>query len=232
MKRTRVFLLLGLISFIGILISCIKAPRKETSPNGLAPVESSGAVQSSDNAILTEDQKLPSGNDPLAALHTGQKSCVACHEKDRPAPPHVAKEDCVACHSYPSFKNVQAFSHIPKPPTCENCHARPTTVGLQSYPNQGPPAGFDPNNKNAPGSGHYVGKDCGTCHATPNEGAASFVFSHSAPKPGICLPCHFNDGRGEHDGDDDVMLLDFGNCSSCHQNYDRNATRNFDANEN
>ncbi|WP_218109926.1 hypothetical protein [Oligoflexus tunisiensis] len=143
----------------------------------------------------------------------------------------MAKEDCVACHSYPSFKNVQAFSHIPKPPTCETCHARPATAGLRSYPNQGPPARFDPNNKNAPGSGHYVGKDCGTCHATPDEVAATFVFSHSAPKAEFCLPCHFNEGREEHDGDDDVMLRDFGNCFSCHQNFDRNDTRNFEAND-
>jgi hypothetical protein len=173
------------------------------------------------------EEKTPSATDSLAALHLDLKSCASCHEKNRPTQPHVIKEDCATCHSFPSFKEVKAFSHIPKPASCETCHARPTTVGLRAYPNQGPPAGFDPNNKAAPGSGHYVGKDCATCHNTPNEGALAFAFTHSSPKADFCLPCHHNEGRGEHAGDNNIQLLGFGNCFSCHQNFDRNAGRDF-----
>ncbi len=154
-------------------------------------------------------------------------SCVSCHEKDRPAAPHIANKDCVGCHAFPDFKRV-AFSHIPKPAVCEDCHTRPTAVGARAYPNQGPPAGFLANDPKAIGGKHYVGKDCAACHRTPDEGATAFTFNHSTPKAEFCLPCHFNQGRAEHANDNrGVVLRDFGNCFSCHKNFDVNATRNF-----
>ncbi len=207
------------------LTSCVRAPKR---PQSVTDVPS--AVQGelpSTGVKANPDETIPTATDSLALLHADQKSCVSCHEKSRPAPPHIVKEDCASCHSFPSFKTVKAFSHIPKPLSCEGCHARPATAGLRAYPNQGPPAGFDPNNKASPGSGHYVGKDCAACHNTPNEGATAFTFTHSTPKADFCLPCHHNDGQGEHAGDNAIQLQAFGNCFSCHQNFDRNAARNF-----
>lgn len=210
-----------------LVTSCLRAPKTPQALdaaageiNGIEPANSSGV----------SDAQTPPVTGGLVALHAEQKSCASCHEKVRPAPSHFGKEDCATCHSYPSFSSVKLFSHMPKPESCESCHARPAVAGLRAYPNQGPPDGFDPNNKNAPGSGHYVGKECSSCHATPAEGAMAFTFSHSTPKADFCLPCHFNDGRGEHANDPAIILRDFGNCFSCHQNFDRNAARNFDAN--
>lgn len=206
------------------LTSCLKAPKRidiKSDDAASIPAE----VEPAQNSEINKDTPAVAG---LAALHAEQKSCAQCHEKNRPAPMHYGKEDCATCHSFPNFTERKLFTHMPKPQTCETCHARPATAGLRAYPNQGPPVGFDPNNKAAPGSGHYVGKDCASCHATPAEGAMTFTFSHSTPKADFCLPCHFNDGRGEHANDPAIILRDFGNCFSCHKNFDRNATRNFD----
>ena len=157
-------------------------------------------------------------------------SCVGCHEKDRPGAPHIAKNDCASCHAFPTFKRA-AFSHSPKLALCEDCHTRPTTTGLRAYPNQGPPIGFNPNDAATLGGKHYVGKDCGSCHLTPDEGATAFAFTHSKPKADFCLPCHFNQGRGEHANDNDVMLNAFGNCASCHPNFDKAVNRSFDGDD-
>ncbi len=156
-------------------------------------------------------------------------SCVGCHANKRPAPPHDATGDCVTCHSNPDWKVLKpgAFSHIPKPATCEGCHARPTVVGARAYPNQGPPTGFNPNNAAEAGSGHYVGKDCVSCHGTPPEGSAGWNFTHAKPNPGVCLPCHFNKGNGEHRGESNITLTGFGNCTNCHINYDRTVRRDW-----
>ncbi|HYX32688.1 MAG TPA: hypothetical protein VE954_06210 [Oligoflexus sp.] len=162
-----------------------------------------------------------------AALHEPTPaSCNSCHEKNRPAAPHIANKDCVGCHAFPTFKRV-AFSHLPKPAVCEECHARPATAGLRAYPNQGPPVGFLANDPKAMGSRHYVGKDCISCHRTPDEGATAFNFTHSTPRADFCLPCHFNEGRDEHAGDNRAVLLDFGNCASCHRNFDVNVNRGW-----
>jgi hypothetical protein len=208
-----------------ILTSCLKAPKRIDIKSDDAAASSPTEVETAPDSDANKNTQAVAG---LAALHAEQKSCVQCHEKNRPAPMHYGKEDCATCHSFPNFTERKLFTHMPKPQTCETCHARPATAGLRAYPNQGPPVGFDPNNKAAPGSGHYVGKDCASCHATPAEGAMTFTFSHSTPKADFCLPCHFNDGRGEHANDPAIILRDFGNCFSCHKNFDRNATRNFD----
>ncbi|MFW7380096.1 MAG: hypothetical protein ACOH5I_14880 [Oligoflexus sp.] len=196
--------------------SNISPNQEDTSSSQTEEGSNSGSVNPNDDALLT--------------LHKDLSSCVSCHEINRPAPPHVASQDCVNCHSYPGFDNIQAFSHLPKPETCEDCHARPTTTASRAYPNQGPPVDFDPNNPNSIGSGHYVGKDCVTCHNTPAEGSTVFSFTHSTPRTDFCLPCHFNDAEEEHAGDGDAMLQNLGNCFSCHMNFDRNAERNFDVN--
>jgi hypothetical protein len=206
MRSIQGYAFILMISLLGFSVSCVPAPR-QTQPSSTAPVNKADA-----KGIDTSKNKTPNpsplpATDAIAALHTDQKSCATCH-------------------SYPSFSERKLFSHIPKPETCETCHARPAGAGLRAYPNEGPPAGFNPNDATAPGSGHYIGKDCVTCHATPAEGARAFVFSHSTPRAEFCLPCHFNDGRGEHNGDGDVTLRDFGNCYSCHRNF---ADRNFDA---
>lgn len=216
------------LCILAIVTSCLRAPKRVQNKSDVADSAADAiGIDASDGGNPAD---APTISDGLAALHAEQKSCVSCHEKNRPAPAHYGKEDCATCHSYPSFANRKLFSHLPKPQSCETCHARPAGLGLRAYPNQGPPLGFDPNNKNAPGSGHYVGKDCASCHATPAEGANAFAFNHSTPKADFCLPCHFNDGQGEHVNDTNVILRDFGNCFSCHQNFDRNATRNFGTN--
>jgi len=153
-------------------------------------------------------------------------TCNSCHEKNRPAAPHIAQRDCASCHAFPSFTRL-AFSHTPKPAVCEDCHTRPAAVGQRAYPNQGPPAGFVANDPKAIGGRHYVGKDCASCHRTPDEGANAFTFTHSTPRADFCLPCHFNDGRGEHANDNRATFLEFGNCFSCHRNFDVNVNRNW-----
>jgi hypothetical protein len=214
-----------------VLNACLRQPKPNPAQTDAQAVALPPVKAEADSGKTPPDsEKNPTSAEALMALHLNQVTCVSCHEKDRPAQPHYGKEDCATCHSFPSFKTVKLFTHDPKPATCEGCHARPTTAGLRSYPNQGPPAGFDPNNKAAPGSGHYVGKDCAACHNSPKEQATSFTFTHSAPRADFCLPCHFNEGRGEHANDNDITLRDFGNCFSCHQNFDRNVQRDFDTN--
>ncbi len=157
------------------------------------------------------------------------QSCAGCHQETRPPLPHVSGGDCAQCHSFPDWKVVKldAYKHEPKPEACVGCHLRPTQVGNRAYPNQGPPAGFDQNNSNELGSAHYVGKDCGSCHLTPPEGATEWEFTHSKPNPAVCLPCHYNSGRREHNGENGVTLIGFGNCASCHNNFDRSTGRNW-----
>jgi hypothetical protein len=158
-------------------------------------------------------------------------TCVTCHEGDRPSATHNAGQDCVKCHTNPDWSVVKSatasFSHDPKPVTCEGCHNRPEIVGTRAYPNQGPPTGFDAADKTAAGSGHYIGKDCSSCHGTPPEGNTEFMFTHSKPATGFCLPCHFNKGKGEHAGSSTVTLTGFGNCFNCHKSYDKAGSRSW-----
>lgn len=170
------------------------------------------------------------GTDPLLALHVPKPgTCANCHEAKRPAANHYAGKDCAMCHNYPSFKDGAGFTHVLPITNCEECHTRPTTVGLRAYPNQGPPANFDPNNATTPGSGHYRGKDCVSCHQPQSETVKTFTFSHSKPAPGVCLPCHYNDGFGEHGANDGrATYVQLGNCFNCHQNFDRAVDRNWD----
>ncbi len=157
--------------------------------------------------------------------------CSKCHANDRPGGDHPTDGDCKSCHTTTSFTAAINFTHEPRPATCEGCHTRPTTTSARAYPNQGPPANFDPNDPNEPGSGHMVGKDCAGCHQTPAEGAQSFTFTHSGTVPQVCLPCHYNDGFREHNGDNrGVILSGFGNCVNCHGNFDRNIGRNWGRN--
>lgn len=122
--------------------------------------------------------------------------------------------------------NPSPFSHVPKPETCEDCHQRPEN-GLRAYPNQGPPSNFA-ENADYPGSRHYIGKECNECHGTPDEGSNIFTFRHSTENPNACLPCHYNEGQEEHLNDVDIVFSEFGNCASCHQNFNVDQTRNFD----
>lgn len=154
------------------------------------------------------------------------QNCVSCHEKNRPAAPHVAGKDCVGCHSFPTFTSV-SFSHTPKPAMCEECHVRPATTGIRAYPNQGPPVGFVADDPAALGSRHYLGKDCSSCHKTPDEGAAVFTFTHSTPKAEFCLPCHFNEGREGHNSPNRGTFTEFGDCFTCHKNFDKDVLRNW-----
>ncbi|SMF26393.1 cytochrome c3 family protein [Pseudobacteriovorax antillogorgiicola] len=213
----RYFIRICLLGFITSCTGIIDSPldkRGEGSDAGPSAVAEQNA-----------NQDTPTANND-SSVHF-EAPCAMCHEEDRKSPDHFTGQDCASCHSYPSWaETTVAFSHTPKPETCEQCHQRPAS-GLRAYPNQGPPDGFDPD-ANSPGSGHYVGQDCVSCHQTPDEGQPQFVFTHSSPQPGVCLPCHFNDGQGEHLNDGDVMLSDLGNCASCHQNFDANQTRNFE----
>lgn len=209
-----------------------KGTEVATSPSGGQGTQDPGPEEEKEpppsGSTGTETSKTPS-EDPVLALHQPMPTtCASCHESKRLTPDHYKGQDCAMCHKYPSFKGG-AFAHDPKPATCEGCHARPTTVGLRAYPNQGPPANFDPNDPMAPGSGHYRGKDCSSCHQTPREGATAFVYNHTTPNPGACLPCHFNQGQRRHRNNNNVMLTGFGNCQTCHNNFAR-PNRNFDPN--
>lgn len=167
--------------------------------------------------------------DAILAIHTpAPASCINCHENKRPTEPvHYPGKDCVTCHAYPSFKGG-FFAHAPKPAVCEECHVRPITVGVRAYPNIGTPANFNPNDPTQPGTGHYRGKDCVSCHATPAENATQFTFAHAKQSPEACLPCHFRDGVGEHQGDNrGVELTGFGNCFNCHRNFDQTVRRDW-----
>lgn len=121
------------------------------------------------------------------------------------------------------------FTHLPKPERCADCHERPEAVGLRAYPNQGPPADFDPAFPGTGGS-HYLGSDCISCHQTPAEGQTAFVFTHSQPNPEACLPCHYNEGQAQHAGSAVVDFSEKGNCHTCHQNFNAEVLRNFTPN--
>ena len=221
----------SIVCLLVLVTSCLRAPRpvQQSSDSRAVAAEAIG-IETTTGSGETGTEN-PSAADGLAALHAEQKSCASCHEKKSSRTRSLRERRTVRPVTAILRLPIENFSAIcRRPSTCESCHARPATAGLRAYPNQGPPIGFDPNNKTTPGSGHYVGKDCSSCHATPAEGGRTFIFSHSTPKADFCLPCHFNEGRGEHVNDTDVILRDFGNCFSCHLNFDRNATRNFDTN--
>ena len=160
--------------------------------------------------------------------------CDGCHEKDRPArDDHPNVGDCVQCHAYPSWAAGENFVHSLELQSCQNCHNkdRPQS-GAESYPNVGKPTNFDENDPKAPGSSHYLGKDCISCHLIPDQSKTAFEFSHSEPKLEFCLPCHFSAGNTKHFSDsqanpDSYKLEDFGNCSNCHKNSDAKADRNW-----
>ncbi|MEZ4743889.1 MAG: cytochrome c3 family protein [Bdellovibrionota bacterium] len=155
------------------------------------------------------------------------ESCVTCHESQRPTFPHPQESDCKSCHKFPSFTNA-LFSHTPKPESCgEYCHTRPTNPYNRAYPNQGPPLGYQDGDD---GSGHLLGKDCSECHLTPVENKNTWEFNHSTPKLTFCLPCHFNEGKTKHGTNNPLtyILEGFGNCYSCHKNYDKSQSRNWD----
>lgn len=160
------------------------------------------------------------------------ENCSECHEDKRPLGDHIQSFDCMSCHNYPSWSPSQnfTFNHQNIPPLCETCHLRPDS-GSRAYPNQGPPPDFMVDN-NYEGSGHYLGKDCKECHQIPNQpDNRVFTFTHSTPSPNACLPCHYNEGAGEHPVENSMFEFSrFGNCHTCHVNFDRNGTRNFDSN--
>ncbi len=216
---------------------------KKTGP--VSPVASASGHLPGESANLPANPTMGEGQTPepdpatpptaeppqngLLALHQpAPATCNQCHESKRPSLTHYKDHDCASCHKFPSFKGA-SFSHDPKPATCTGCHTPPAT-GLRAYPNQGPPANFNAADPNALGGRHYVGKDCKECHQTPKEGAAKFVFTHSAPNPQVCLPCHFNNGSGEHQNSQTFMLSGFGNCINCHRNFDVKVRRNFGRN--
>ena len=183
-------------------------------------------LRNSDSAKKSE--KAKNTGDPILKLHTpAPKECGSCHEDDRPTTDHYQDRDCASCHSYPDFK-VAEFSHEPAlVENCNECHERPG-LGLRSYPNQGPPLGFNPDNPQEYGSGHYVGNPCTTCHLSPYQGAETFAFSHSEPSVKFCLPCHYNSGQEEHSTDPTINFTQEGNCGTCHTNFDVNNNRSFD----
>lgn len=219
---------LGLFIFTSLILvsGCTKV--------GEPPVRTK-KLGSSGNASAQIESTTPSETPSTASADRKAESfvhfeapCASCHEEQRPQEiTHIQSMDCVSCHQYNDWSQTVAFSfsHDPKPDSCEQCHGRPES-GLRSYPNQGPPADFVMNS-NYPGSGHYIGKDCQQCHQTPQEGSEQFVFTHENPNPQACLPCHFNEGLGEHGNDQNVLFQDFGNCQQCHQNFDASQNRNF-----
>jgi hypothetical protein len=217
-----------------------KGKKKTTSKSHNSSVQDSEDLSSEDGESLKNQtvplpstQPIPSpmpgpSSSGVASLHSPQPTtCGGCHESKRPAVSHYPGHDCSECHKYPSFVKG-TFLHSPKPTECESCHARPTRAGLRAYPNQGPPAGFVATDPKAIGSGHYVGKDCSQCHETPSTTATKFAFSHSAPNPQTCLPCHFNQGFAQHGNRQ--YFTGFGTCTNCHSNFSVQTGRNFGRN--
>lgn len=211
-------------------ISAEDLPKLPADTTRNTPAPTNDEQPSEPPSPQSQEPSNPPGNqiDPIAQLHLNQPpECATCHEGKRPSLAHYPKNDCVMCHKYPSFKGA-TFLHEPKPLTCESCHMRPQTTGLRSYPLQGPPAGFNPNDPQSIGGGHYRGKDCVECHQTKKEGASAFMFSHSKPNPGACLPCHYNQGFNEHRNSQNVTFTGSGNCNSCHKNFDVKVLRDFE----
>lgn len=212
---------------LALLCSCTQVTENPDRLRGGSARPSPQSGSASDNAKGGSPSE-GLGETDILALHTPPPpACAACHESKRPPQNHYGKTDCVTCHAFPSFQGG-FFAHAPKPTQCEECHARPTTVGARAYPTVGTPANFNPNDPTQPGSGHYRGKDCVSCHATPAENAPKFTFTHSKPSPEACLPCHFREGSGEHRNDNrGVELTGFGNCFNCHKNFDQTVRRNW-----
>lgn len=186
--------------------------------------------QSDDNQNQNDSQTIPNNHASLTS------DCASCHESDRPKEInnkiHGGGYACESCHQTtenPRWYKTIEFSHLPTPQNCETCHVRPEIAYSRSYPNIGTPSKFNPNDPNALGSGHLVGMDCGQCHKSPAEKSTSFEWDHSGKNPGVCLPCHYAEGKSKHGSlPIGIDLTGFGNCASCHKNFDRNGTRNFD----
>ncbi len=210
---------------IALHFSCVE--KLDSRPSRATIGDNNGNRQEAPIANNESDTKEADSIRTSESVHF-EAPCAQCHEPDRPTQNHIPSGECSSCHSFPDWQavSIASFSHDPKPDECESCHARPET-GDRAYPNQGPPANFDPNAA-SDGSGHYLGKDCISCHQTPAEGEETFVFSHSQPQADFCLPCHFNGGRGEHANDGFAQLSGFGNCFECHKDFDANGNRSFD----
>ena len=91
--------------------------------------------------------------------------CSSCHESQRPAPiegeVHGGGSDCIRCHT-PKDDNsgwlpVNSFSHIPKPTTCNECHAA-----------------------DRPPAPHPQSTDCVSCHVVDTQFKAPVTSSTSA----------------------------------------------------
>ena len=117
----------------------------------------------------------------------GSTPCEDCHTVDRPAPQidattgapiiHGGNRDCGECHvaGGANWRTFIAFSHVPVPETCDDCHleTRPAVLVndnmLHTYPGVG---------------------DCVGCHAA--EAGVTWAgasYEHN-PLPTTCAECH------------------------------------------
>lgn len=157
-------------------------------------------------------------------------SCNACHDdgsspfalakKGRPDKPHPqAARDCINCHTSSKWKPLKnSFDHLPKPPSCKECHRGGNTIApklgrpvANGHPQSGAcinchvPAGWkkvisidhaDPgitscSNCHAskrPSNPHPASGDCITCHSFPLWKSLK-QYNHS-PTPASCNGCH------------------------------------------
>ena len=162
--------------------------------------------------------------------HDGKEtSCAGCHEKDRPAAPHYGTTDCISCHKIAGWSPSETYSHSPKPASCAECHDKdkPAAASSRAYPAVGTPTDYTTDGT-YPGSGHFYGKDCVTCHLTPAEGQSQFAFTHSKPAANFCLPCHFADGKAKHGTTSTSKITkQWGNCYNCHKSFDAAQSRSW-----
>lgn len=147
-------------------------------------------------------------------------SCASCHNADRPVGPAGARRfdhsitvgmgDCVGCHAGRAGVDWTAavYPHTPVPTSCNSCHSTNRPL-VTRYPGS-----------NANVAGHYDLKDCNACHVSRSATVTRFLFQHSNSvnqNINFCLPCHLQDGRDEHQGDNRVNLTGDGNCFDCHR---------------
>ncbi len=162
--------------------------------------------------------------------HSNFGECSSCHEgkfagvsmKDVG---HVATtSDCISCHIRTAW--IPAVGKDHSGVACAGCHAGSAPAsGLKNYPTQGIPSNYA-TIVPYPGTNHYVGKDCSSCHKSYSAWAFnSTTTGHSGLK--FCLPCHFSQGKSKHGiTSTRYGVSDWGTaCVSCHTKV-----RSWDAN--
>ncbi|MBT7608455.1 MAG: hypothetical protein HN576_01785, partial [Bacteriovoracaceae bacterium] len=132
--------------------------------------------------------------------HDGQNP-LSLNQKGRPPIPHPqGGTDCNQCHTYPLWKPVIAFNHLPEPESCASCH----TGTNATLPKLGRPTRVT----------HPQLGDCKGCHTYDNWADANPTSYNHLPTPTSCAGCHETETRLDRPA---LPHPATGECITCHQ---------------